>query len=168
MNSSVANYSGRQPDVMQNIKQFVTTTNGIVPWFYKKVSNTVYITPADQTKSVLIPKDLFVVGSITNTSDTKLKENIEEIPDSKIDQVLNLAPKKYNFINDETKKTHYGFIAQELELEFPELISIMKHEVKKGVIVEDIKTINYIELIPLLLLKMQRMQYEIDELKHHC
>lgn len=172
MNSSVANYNGRQPDNEQNIKKFVTTTNGIIYWFYKRVgiNSEVYITPADPTKTVLIPKDLFVVGSITNTSDVKLKENIEEIPDSKIDQILNLVPKKYNFINDENKKTHYGLIAQELEATFPELINNMKHEVKKGddTILEDIKTINYIELIPLLLLKIQKMQCEIDELKHRC
>jgi hypothetical protein len=170
INSSVANYSGRQPDSTQNIKQFVTTTNGIIYWFYKRINNEVYVTPADPNKTVLIPKDLFVVGSITNTSDVKLKENIEEIPDSKLDHLLNLAPKKYNFISDETKKTHYGLIAQELEVEFPELINVMKHEVKKGddTIVEDIKTINYIELIPLLLMKMQKMQYEIDDLKHNC
>ena len=30
-----------------------------------------------------------------------------------------------------------------------------------------IKTVNYMELIPLMISKMQKMQYEIDELKNH-
>ena len=58
VNSSVANYSGRQPDVFQNIKQFFTSNKGVVYWFYKTITNTVYITPSDQTKTVMIPKDL--------------------------------------------------------------------------------------------------------------
>ena len=162
--SSVANYSGRQPDVFQNIKQFFTSTNGIVFWFYKTITGTVYITPSDQTKTVLIPKDLYVIGSITNTSDVKLKQNIEEIPDNEFDRILTICPKKYSFISDNTNKTHYGLIAQDLETIYPHLVTTNQHETDEGE-VQDIKSINYIELIPLLICKLQQTQKEIDELK---
>ena len=156
--SSVANYSGRQPDVMQNIKQFFTSAPGAVYWCYKTVTNTIYITPVDQNKTVLIPKDLFVVGSITNTSDQKLKENITTISRKEADAILQVCPKKYNFINDDEKKQHYGVIAQELELVYPELVDSIELD-------GSTKTVNYIELIPILICKIQQMQEEIDELQ---
>ncbi len=166
VNSSVANYSGRQPDVFQNIKQFFTSTNGIVFWLYKRITNTVYITPCDQTKTVLIPNDLYVMGSITNTSDIKLKQNIEEIPVNEVDKILTVCPKKYSFISDNTNKSHYGFVAQDLEKIYPDLVTTNQHETDEGE-AQDIKSINYVELIPLLICKIQQMQTEIDELKIH-
>ena len=164
VNSSVANYSGRQPDVFQNIKQFFTSNKGVVYWFYKTITNTVYITPSDQTKTVMIPKDLYVVGSITNTSDIKLKENIEDIDEDEFDRILTIRPKKYSFINDNKNKTHYVLIAQDLETVYPELVTTNHHETDEGE-VQDIKSINYVELIPILICKIQQMQKEIDELK---
>ena len=55
---------------------------------------------------------------------------------------------------------HYGFIAQDFEKEFPELISV-----KPDNNMANIKAINYLEIIPLLVSKIQMMQTEIDELK---
>ena len=52
--STVANYSGRQPDNVQNIKQFVTNIANQVVWVYKRQSSGVtVITPGDKTKNVL-------------------------------------------------------------------------------------------------------------------
>jgi len=158
--SSVPNYSGRQHDIMQNIKQFFTSTTGVAIWIYKKVSDTIYITPADQTKNVLIPRDLYVVGAITNTSDIREKENIEPLTEEEVYNIMKIKPKKYNFIKDEAKKMHYGIIAQELEVYYPHLVTTIRD-------LEDTKTINYIELIPLLLCKIQEMQTEIDEIKRN-
>ena len=58
------------------------------------------------------------------------------------------------------KKLHYGFIAQEFEEHFPELVvsKIDRH-------VANLKAINYLELVPLLVHQIQKMQKEIDELK---
>ena len=160
--SSVANYSGRQPDLFQNIKQFFTSTPGIVYWFYKTVSGTIYITPADQTKTVLIPKDLFVGGSITNTADVTLKQDIEKISNAEVDRILDVRPVKYSFIGDETSRKHYGVIAQDLDLVYPELVRQESHIDGSP----DIKSVNYIGLIPILICKIQQMQKEIDELKN--
>jgi len=154
--SSVANYSGRQGDNTQDIKQFVVSGNGSVPWIYKKIPNSIIpvITPADKSKTVLIPRDLLVLGSINNPSDLSLKENIEKINNS--DDILNLDPIKFQFINDSKHKKHYGFGAQDLEKIYPELVS----DDTVGY-----KTVNYIELIPIILSKMKSMQNEIDKLK---
>lgn len=154
-----ANYGGKQPDNSTYIKQFNSTASGYAYWIYKKISNIQFITTTSAS-SVLIQKDLVVNGAINNSSDIKLKENIEDIKDDEYNEILKVRAKKYNYINDENKKIRYGVIAQELENFFPHLVSE---------IIEDdgsvTKSVNYIDMIPILLCKIQKMQKEIDELK---
>ena len=151
--SSTPNYGGRQGDNVQNIKQFVSSGYGAVTWVYKQILNTTVITPADQTKTVLIPKDLIVLGSINNPSDNILKENIETIDST---DLLKLNPVKFQFKNDNKHKNHFGLIAQELEIVYPELVS------NNSI---GFKTVNYIELIPILISQIKTMQKDIDTLK---
>ena len=155
--STTPNYSGKQGDNVQNIKQFVTSSVGVVDWIYKTLTGTIVkvITPYDQTKTVMIPKDLLVLGSINNPSDINLKNNIEQITtDATI--LKNLNPVSFTFKDDEQNKKHFGFIAQELEILYPQLVS----DNEGG-----FKTVNYIEMIPILLSQMKNMQREIDKLK---
>ena len=153
--STTPNYSGRQGDNTQGIKQFVTSSAGVVEWIYKSIigSATKVITPYDQTKTVMIPKDLLVLGSINNPSDIILKDNVEQI---NIDDFNKLNPVSFTFKDDDKNKKHYGFIAQELETVYPELVS----NTELG-----FKSVNYIEMIPILLSQMKNMQMEIDKLK---
>jgi hypothetical protein len=155
--SAVSNYSGRQPDSVQNIKQFVTSFQNIAVWIYKRVSTTSYKTvitiPSDN--DVLIPKNLYVNGTIFVPSDKKLKTNINEINDKTKNIIFELNPVVFEYINDNNKKKHYGLIAQEVEKIYPELVST---EV-------GYKTVNYNELIPIMLSKMKNMQEEINLLK---
>jgi|694.fasta_scaffold70556_4 hypothetical protein len=153
--STTPNYSGRQGDNVQGIKQFVTSSVGVVDWIYKSIvtSTKKVITPYDQTKTVMIPKDLLVLGSINNPSDITLKDNIEQI---NIDNFNKLNPVSFTFKDDEQNKKHYGFIAQELETVYPELVT----NTELG-----FKFVNYIEMIPILLSQMKNMQMEIDKLK---
>ena len=148
--STTPNYSGRQGDNVQNIKQFVTSSVGVVDWIYKTLTGTIVkvITPYDQTKTVMIPKDLLVLGSINNPSDINLKNNIEQIK-SDANILKNLNPVSFTFKDDDQNKKHYGFIAQELENLYPELVS--NNEL-------GFKTVNYIEIIPILLSQMKNMQ----------
>jgi len=89
---------------------------------------------------------------LVNTSDVRLKENIIDISDesSKLDL---LQPKKYNFKNNNINDTHFGFIAQDVETIFPNLVS---HNTTS-----DIKSVNYIELIPLMIHKINSMNNDI-------
>ena len=157
--STTPNYSGRQGDNIQNIKQFVTSSTGTVDWIYKKIQGNIkpVITTYDHTNTVMIPRDLLVLGSINNPSDINLKDNIEQIDTINFN---NLNPVSFHFKNDEQHKKHYGLIAQELECVYPELVT----DSEVG-----FKTVNYIELIPILLAQMKNMQTEIyklnDEIK---
>lgn len=153
--SATPNYSGRQGDNTQNIKQFVTSSVGVVNWIYQTIAGytTQVITPYDKTKTVMIPNDLLVLGSINNPSDITLKDNIEPI---NLDDFNKLNPVSFTFKDDDKNKKHYGFIAQELETVYPELVT----NTELG-----FKSVNYIEMIPILLSQMKNMQIEIDKLK---
>jgi hypothetical protein len=134
-------------------------------------SNSNTVTLINPAKNLVIPGDLTVYGTIINPSDAKLKDNLSSIfleNDIKIEtnNIMHLKPITYNLKLDKEPKTHYGFIAQELENVFPSLV------VEKEMIVEDevnntikYKAVNYIELIPILVQKIQEMQEEINELK---
>ena len=163
--AGVANYGGRQPDNTSYIKQFTSSPSTFANWIYKTINGIKYITPATMN-SVFLPKDLVVLGIISNPSDLKLKENINDLTDEFCDNILELNPKKYNFKSDEVKKERYGIIAQELEEYFPELIINTGIEDKDNNI-QSIKSVNYLELIPIMIVKIKNMQKEIDELKKH-
>ncbi len=164
--STVANYGGRQPSNTQSIKQFIVSpTASQADWIFSKLSptsNNIYITPSNKKNSayistdLIVNKDLIVNGSIYNPSDIKLKENIEVISNSKIEKLFDLEPVEYKLKSDTKHKKHYGLIAQDVEKVYPELIN----DSNLG-----FKAVNYMELIPLLLLKMKNMQKEIDELR---
>jgi hypothetical protein len=159
---ATSNYGGRQPNNTSYIKQFSITTVGYASWVYKTINEKKFITPATKD-DIYLPKDLFVAGAINSPSDISLKENICNLTKSFCDNILNLIPKKYNFINDENKKERYGIIAQELEEFFPELVTNTEIEDTDNT-VKSIKSVNYLELIPIMIVKMKNMQNEIDEL----
>jgi hypothetical protein len=98
-----------------------------------------------------------VYGTI---SDVRLKENIIEARDYTSD-LMKLRVVKYSLKKDhEDKATHLGFIAQEVEEVFPNLI-----ETKKTRELEDMKSIKMSVLIPMLVKTIQEQQKQIDELK---
>jgi hypothetical protein len=158
--STNANYGGKIADYQTNIKQFYVSPTGIVAWIYKKLSNGLILqTPNDNTKSVLINNDLIVTGTIFNSSDERLKKNIKYITNSEFNiDILSLNPVYFNYKNDNKEKTHYGFLAQDVEKIFPEFVENNN--------ISGYKSVNYQEFIPLILNKMKTMQNEIDELKN--
>ena len=154
---TVANYGGKQSSNSQNVKEFIIGVSGAIPWIYLKLpSGLRVITPSDSKKPVYINNDLIVQGSLYNTSDVNLKENMIPLSENNKNKVLSLKPMEYTFKADTNKNVHYGFIAQDVEQLYPNLV-------KDNVL--GYKTVNYIELVPLLVSKMQDMQKEIDELK---
>lgn len=172
MSTIVGNgFGGRQPNQTAYIKQYYASTdNGIAYWYF--VDSPAYgtsnlITPSNAGVNVLLTgdltvqgnatfeKDITVMGTIYNPSDVNLKTEIEEITKLDIENLGNLEPKKYVLKNDENKSPHYGLIAQDVERFFPHLVKDDEIGFKK---------VNYLELIPLLIGKINKMQGEIDNL----
>ena len=93
-------------------------------------------------------------NAIIQASDRKLKSNIEHIQEKDIQNIMELEPVSFqwkkdiieNKNKDSTKKI-YGFIAQDVEKCFPDIID------KKS----DILRMDYIQIIPLLLEKIKHM-----------
>ena len=142
-----------------NVKQFDTST-AFNPWTFNKASNI--ITPTIKGANLLIQGDLTILGTIFNPSDINIKENIEILTDVEIDFVSQLKPVKYNYINDSAKKTHFGLVAQEVLKLAPNLVG----EIQDDAISEKpVQTVNYIELIPILLAKMNKMHAELAQLR---
>ena len=114
--------------------------------------------------------DADISGELTAASDRRLKKNISDI-NGALSLISELAPKTYNFRVDEypdmdlADGDKMGFIAQEIEKVLPELV-------RTGRNVESIdgesfnsKSVNYVELIPLLTKAIQEQQEIIDSQK---
>jgi hypothetical protein len=68
-----------------------------------------------------ILKDVYVGGTVTSSSDTRLKKNLRPLI-SVLNKIENITPLKYNSINEFDNDDHIGFIAQDFETDFPELL----------------------------------------------
>lgn len=123
-----------------------------------------------------------VNGMVISSSDARLKENIQTLEDtytegSSLDKLEMLTPIAYNYkhinnkryplsegesevIVDEPnqvmKKTHFGLLAQELQEVFPDLV----YENDNGYL-----SINYTELIPVLIQSIKELKIELDIIK---
>uniref|UniRef100_A0A6C0HDP1 Peptidase S74 domain-containing protein n=1 Tax=viral metagenome TaxID=1070528 RepID=A0A6C0HDP1_9ZZZZ len=158
-------FSGKQPNYTAYIKTFpLSPLSTNTTWTNTSISNTAYLTPSNANASVYIKNDLLVGGSINNPSDFKLKENIEELNLSLANDLLKIEPIQYTYKADDDKKIHYGVIAQDLESYFPNLVStiVMKNDDDDY---KEHKVVNYLELVPLLIVKIKDLQKQIDELK---
>ena len=132
------------------------TTNSVFQWSETNTGgiNNVGILSTD--------KDVHTDGimkcvSLQQTSDIRLKNNIAPLNKKvHLDKLQKLIPKSYNFQNN--NKTSFGFIAQEVEKIYPNLVETDN----KG-----IKSLNYSQLIPLLLLQSNELERKIEELKNN-
>ncbi len=159
------NYNGKQPNNTAYIKNFVygVPANLWKVKDYNKSDGTkeaVIMPSSKKFESLYIPGDLFVDGSIVNPSDANLKKNIKPLNIDITEKLMKLNPSSFEFKDDPSNEIHYGFIASELENQYPELVKSKPHDKYTN-----IKSVNYLEIVPLLVHKIQKMQKEIDELK---
>ena len=162
--TSTSNF-GRQANFTAYIKTFVQPQpKGLWKTLMSSpcgvASTGSFVTPTN-ARNLYIPGDLCVAGSMGTVSDVSLKENIESINLETANKVLQLTPRQYNLKDSKhdsngNKKKRFGFIAQEMEEVYPELV-ITNPDGTKG--------INYVELIPLLVKKIQLLEEEIDYIR---
>ncbi len=131
---------------------------------------------------------LYVSGGITQSSDDRLKTNIQELDRTDIsDKIQALRPLQYEFLSPQKLQdrnlpashtdegTHFGLIAQELEKVFPELVSDVVHvlgehtgdiaDIEKESPTVTTKAVNYTELTVLLLATVQELQERVQSLE---
>ena len=128
-------------------------------------------------------------GTLTNSSDERLKEDVEEIADTERDEDgsvisklelltpvsyrykdMNAGKERGTYVDKDGKevelpeekpsqvmtKRHFGFVAQELQQVYPDLV----YENDNGYL-----SVNYTELIPILVESIKELKAEVDELK---
>lgn len=98
--------------------------------------------------------------TITAISDQRLKENIQDL-DVGLDAVLALKPRKFDWKpgKGKNKKGDRGWIAQEFEQVFPDMIDEWRDPAPEGE--EPYKAVNA-DLIPVLVKALQEMKEIID------
>lgn len=115
--------------------------------------------------------DMNYTGTLTNVSDRKFKNNIQTVDsNTALNSLLQLKPSSYSFKPEFIKsmnmsdKAQIGFIAQELQQVFPDLVSINKHpgQTKNEPSIEYLG-VNYIGLIPILTASIKEQQNIIDQ-----
>lgn len=106
--------------------------------------------------------------SLTQTSDACTKHDITYLNDNTIGSIMQLKPLSFYYNTDDklfnaadvespaAKQMHYGFIAQELQEVLPDIVYMGQ---------DSLLSINYIELIPLLVQTIQNQEGRIDELE---
>jgi hypothetical protein len=101
--------------------------------------------------------------SISAISDQRLKENIRDL-DVGLDAVMALKPRKFDWKEGkgQDKKDVRGFIAQEFEQVFPDLVDEWKDPAPEGG--EPYKSVRQ-DLIPVLVKAIQEQQAMIENLK---
>ncbi len=123
------------------------------------------------------PGNLFVGGTIVQTSDEKIKSNVKKEA-SALEKILALNPVTYNYKTGVDKSLdlengellQHGFIAQELLSVFPELVKdVSNPQVSEDGKIDgeftDYKAVNYIGLISILVSAIQEQQASIGKLQ---
>ena len=102
-------------------------------------------------------------NTISAISDQRLKENVQDL-DVGLDAVMALKPRKFDWKSGKGKdiKGDRGWIAQEFEQVFPDMIDTWKDEAPEGE--EPYKSVRA-DLIPILVKAIQEQQAMINELK---
>jgi hypothetical protein len=101
--------------------------------------------------------------TISAISDQRLKENVQDI-DAGLDKIMALKPRKFDWKEGKGKniKGDRGWIAQEFEQVFPDMVDEWKDEVPEGE--EPYKSVRA-DLIPVLVKAIQEQQALIEQLK---
>lgn len=135
-------------------------------YFYGNVKTTGVLTANSITTNILV-----------TPSDFRLKENVTAVRSGALANIMNMNVVEYNYIvqepqtisdtatiatenehlesvKKETPKKHFGFIAQELQEIYPELVEIDE----KGYL-----GVNYLEVIPLLVRSIQELNAKLEQ-----
>jgi hypothetical protein len=114
---------------------------------------------------------------LINASDEKFKEGVQDYSGA-LERVMKVRPRTYTYKSGKdldrynfSAGRHYGFVAQELEEVFPELVTTVVQPADrddKGNLkneATEYKGIKTMEMIPILLQAIQEQQKRIDELQ---
>ena len=102
--------------------------------------------------------DIEFTGTITDVSDRRMKKDIENLPAGQLEKIMALQGMSFRMKDDPKNALEFGFIAQDVEPLYPELVNTAKDEIGT-------KSLNYLGLIAPMVEAMKQQQAEIEALK---
>ncbi|HMI85285.1 MAG TPA: tail fiber domain-containing protein [Polyangiaceae bacterium] len=93
--------------------------------------------------------NVFYTGTLSQSSDARLKKDVRDLQYG-LNDMLKLRPVTYKWKRSDEGKDHLGLIAQEVAKVVPEIVSLA-HDPSGS----DMMTVNYVELLPLLIQSAQ-------------
>jgi hypothetical protein len=137
---------------------FTSVASGENTYYLRDITNTVYRFYVTSGGTINATNT-----TISAISDIRLKENISDL-EIGLDAIMALRPRKFDWKKESgnSGKNVRGFIAQEFEEIFPDLIDESINPAPEGE--EPYKQIRQ-DLIPILVKAMQQQQAQIEELK---
>jgi hypothetical protein len=117
------------------------------------VSSQSYISGDDAIQSWTTGGDSTLAGSLTESSDERLKENIVDY-EAGLNEILNLSPKQFDWKSD--GRSSIGLIAQDVEKVLPEIVK----ESNEGML-----SIAYNRIIPALINAIKTLEERIKSLE---
>jgi len=105
-------------------------------------------------------------GTITDVSDQRKKENVQDLENS-LSKICQLNGKSYEMIDDNEGEegTELGFIAQEVQQIFPEIVKVVERQESEDGETQEYLGVSYIQLIAPLVESIKEQQQLIDDLK---
>jgi len=134
-----------------NDKLYIESSSSITPLIYGDFATNV----VDINGDLNVTGDITYVGTITDVSDRRLKENIQRL-DNVLPSLMNLNSYSYHLKNDKDKNIEFGFIAQEVLKQFPNLVKEV--DASNGFL-----GVSYVQVIPLLLQALKEQQNIIEK-----
>jgi len=137
--------------------------------FTVSASGNVGIGSVDPSARLDVTGDIEYTGTITDTSDRRLKENINDLTGS-LDKITQLSGKSYTMLDNEEGQIEFGFIAQEIKEVFPEVVKeIQKYEIDENgeETEEEVNYIgvSYVQLIAPMVEAIKELKSENESLK---
>ena len=136
---------------------FFSNTSG--GWAFMALGQVLSIrsaaTPGSTSGTPKVQLSNYSSTSWTAGSDESIKENIQPIGDV-LSKIQDYRCVEYNLIDDPTNDKKIGFIAQDWQTDFPQIVENMEG---------DIIGMKYTETIPILLKAIQEQQTIIEDLK---
>ena len=129
--------------------------------------NRVGIGTTSPSYQLEIMGDIGFTGELTAASDRRLKTNIEPVKNA-IEVISKLNPVSYNFRTSEfpelklSEELKLGLIAQEVEEVLPLLVSSSQFYDSGKQKTVDIKSVNYMELVPLRISSVQELSRVLE------
>ncbi len=124
-----------------------------------QLAGSITIGPIEPLATLTVAGDICATGAIGACSDVRYKTDVEAIPDVR-ERVTQLRGVTYRWKHDEypdrsfDDRRHIGFIAQEVETVFPEMVLTDRN---------GYKSIDYSRLTPALVEAMKEQQAQIDK-----